>query len=67
MSRVKHPPKRCPECGSTNINYVDLATERGNIVYDTYCYDCNWSGDISPDSDLDYCSKEETRNDNDMP
>jgi len=55
MNRVKHPPKLCPECGSTNINYVELATvKRGSLVYDTYCYDCDWSGDISPDADLDF-------------
>jgi len=53
--RPKHPPKHCPDCGSENINYVELMTNfRGNAIYDTYCEDCGWSGDISPDSDLDY-------------
>ena len=53
--RPKHPPKHCPCCGSTNINYVELMTNfRGSIIWDTYCKDCEWSGDINPDIDLDY-------------
>ncbi|KXB08682.1 hypothetical protein AKJ59_00670 [candidate division MSBL1 archaeon SCGC-AAA385M02] len=53
--RPKHPPKHCPNCGSENINYIECFTNfRGNIAWDTYCKDCEWSGDISPDSDLDY-------------
>jgi len=53
--RDKHPPKNCPNCGSDNINYVELMTNfRGNAIYDTYCKECGWSGNISPDSDLNY-------------
>lgn len=50
----KHPPKLCPQCGSDNIHYVEQTDNRGSIVWDTYCYGCYWSGDIRPDSDLDY-------------
>lgn len=53
--REKHPPKHCPECGAVNIHSVEMSTEkRGSLVWDAYCYDCGWSGDINPDSDLDY-------------
>ena len=53
--REKHPPKHCPNCGSKHINYVEcMAYFRGSICWDTYCDDCNWSGDVRPDSDLDY-------------
>jgi len=62
----KHPPKHCPQCGSGNTNYVELWAKSQwmcdtknpdwipfqGIGYDTYCYDCEWSGDIEPDEDM---------------
>lgn len=47
-----HPPKRCPNCGSSAIEFVIGENNHGSAIYDTYCEDCTWSGDISPDSDL---------------
>jgi len=47
-----HPPKHCPNCGSTNIESVVGKNNQGSAIHDTYCRDCEWSGDISPDSDL---------------
>jgi hypothetical protein len=44
------PPKHCPNCGSTNIHNQELVSRhRTSELYDTYCRDCTWSGDISPD------------------
>jgi len=54
-TRPKHPPKYCPNCGHPVNNYVEGMTNfRGSISWDTYCKECEWSGDIRPDSDLDY-------------
>lgn len=47
-----HPPERCPKCGSSNIEFVIGKNNLDDAVYDTYCEDCTWSGDIIPDSDL---------------
>lgn len=47
-----HPPKHCPNCGSTDINSVVGKNNQGSAIHDTYCENCMWSGDISPDSDL---------------
>jgi len=53
--RDKHPPKRCPNCGSDDIIYVEFFTiSRGNIVWNTRCKTCGWRGEIRPDSDLNY-------------
>lgn len=60
----EHPPKLCPNCGSGKINWVTLISGDGreSLIYDTYCYDCRWSGDISPDADLDFHDSEFTTN-----
>ncbi len=50
----KYPPKRCPNCGSENIHNQELESgSEYSELYDTYCRDCEWSGDISPDLPLD--------------
>jgi predicted HTH domain antitoxin len=47
-------PKRCPNCGSENIHNQELeARSDSSELYDTYCRDCKWSGDISPDKHLE--------------
>lgn len=55
-------PKFCPSCGAkllrisgTKIWIMPLG-ERENRVdtFDVYCDECEWSGDISPDSLDDY-------------
>ena len=49
----KKKPKRCPNCGSTNIHNQELESgRRFEELYDVYCRDCEWSGDISPDLPL---------------
>jgi hypothetical protein len=46
----KRPPKHCPNCGSTNTHNQELISRHPTSeLYDTYCRDCTWSGDISPD------------------
>ena len=46
----KYTPKCCPNCGSTNIHNQELESGSNcSELYDTYCRDCEWSGDISPD------------------
>ena len=46
----KVTPKRCPNCGSTNIHSQELESPHHlSELYDVYCIDCEWSGDISPD------------------
>jgi hypothetical protein len=46
----KRPPKHCPNCGSINIHNQELISRHPTSeLYDTYCRDCEWSGDISPD------------------
>jgi len=53
--RPKHPPNFCPNCGSDKINYVELMSNfRGSILWDTFCKDCEWSGDVRPDKDHDF-------------
>ena len=50
----KYIPKRCPNCGSTNIHNQELESgSETSELYDTYCRDCEWSGDISPDIPLE--------------
>jgi len=47
-------PKRCPNCGSTNIHIQELESPHELAeLYDVFCRDCKWSGDISPDLDVD--------------
>jgi len=46
----KLTPKHCPNCGSTNIHNQELEPSNDlEELYDVYCRDCEWSGDISPD------------------
>jgi predicted nucleic-acid-binding Zn-ribbon protein len=46
----KVTPKRCPNCGSTNIHIQELESPHDwEEWYDVYCRDCGWSGDISAD------------------
>ena len=46
-------PKHCPKCGSTNIHNQELEPSNDlEELYDVYCRDCEWSGDISPDLPL---------------
>ena len=46
----KFTPKHCPNCGSANIHNQPLESPFDTSeLYDTYCRDCEWSGDISPD------------------
>jgi len=50
----KVPPKRCPNCGSTNIHVQEMVSPYDLAeLYDVYCRDCEWSGDISPDLPLE--------------
>ncbi|MGD0070179.1 MAG: hypothetical protein ABSB71_01295 [Candidatus Bathyarchaeia archaeon] len=47
-------PRRCPNCGSTNIHIQELESPHNlSELYDVYCRDCKWSGDISPDLSLE--------------
>ena len=49
----KVTPKRCPNCGSTNIHNQELEPSNDlEELYDVYCRDCEWSGYISPDLPL---------------
>ncbi|MCL5877399.1 MAG: nucleotidyltransferase family protein [Candidatus Bathyarchaeota archaeon] len=49
----KRPPKHCPSCGSINIHNQELRSRHPTSeLYDAYCRDCQWSGDISPDISL---------------
>jgi predicted nucleic-acid-binding Zn-ribbon protein len=51
MEKLK--PKHCPNCGSANINNQEMdAPSDSSELYDTYCRDCEWSDDISPDIPL---------------
>ena len=57
----KHPPEHCPNCGSTNIHNQELESgHQFSELYDTYCRDCKWSGDISPDVQLSKSPKHKT-------
>lgn len=50
----KVTPKRCPNCGSTNIHVQELVSPLDLAeLYDVYCRECGWSGDISPDLSLE--------------
>jgi hypothetical protein len=49
----KIEPKHCPNCGSENIHNQELETSNDTSeLYDTYCRDCKWSGNISSDLPL---------------
>ena len=62
------PPKHCPDCGGTNINYVELWHRSQDmckpsdpdwhpfegISYDTWCEDCETCFDIFPNRHLGY-------------
>lgn len=43
--------KHCPGCGSTNIDQGPNLErpDSEERVFDVYCQDCKWSGDVSPD------------------
>jgi len=46
----KAMPKHCPNCGSTNIHIQEMESPYDlSELYDVFCRDCKWSGDISPD------------------
>ncbi len=46
-------PKHCPKCGSANIHNQEMVSSHDTSeLYDVYCRDCKWSGDISPDIPL---------------
>jgi predicted nucleic-acid-binding Zn-ribbon protein len=46
-------PKRCPNCGSANIHVQEMQSPyETSELFDVYCRDCEWSGDISPDIPL---------------
>ena len=58
----KHPPKHCPNCGSTNLHNQEMvAHSYSSELYDTYCRDCTWSGDISPDKHLSEACEHKTQ------
>jgi hypothetical protein len=58
----KLTPKRCPNCGSTNIHNQELESpHEWEEWYDVYCRDCEWSGDISPDLPLEKTTPEEMK------
>jgi len=45
--------KKVPNCGSTNVHIQELESGSDlSELYDVYCRDCEWSGDISPDLPL---------------
>lgn len=57
-----HPPEYCPNCGAKLtrdfIPFWNDSSRRETpqdpykeIGYDTYCSNCDWSGDIIPDAD----------------
>jgi len=47
-------PKRCPNCGSKSIRVQELESPHDLAeLYDVFCRDCKWSGDISPDLSLE--------------
>jgi predicted nucleotidyltransferase len=49
----KIEPKHCPNCGSENIHNQELETSNDTSeLYDTYCRDRKWSGNITPDIPL---------------
>jgi len=65
-------PKFCPNCGKKMNDIVECysgypenywidshGVQRSNLIYDCYCDECEWSGDISPDDDLDSVVDEE--------
>lgn len=59
MGKLK--PKHCPNCGSANIHNQEMgAHSDSSELYDTYCRDCEWSGDISPDKHLSEASPRKT-------
>ena len=46
-------PKRCPNCGSKSIRVQELESPHDLAeLYDVFCRDCKWSGDVSPDLPL---------------
>ncbi|MGD0994080.1 MAG: hypothetical protein ABR909_00985 [Candidatus Bathyarchaeia archaeon] len=57
----KLTPKHCPNCGSPNIHIQEMqAQSKASEVYDIYCRDCEWSGDISPDIPLSKLRRRKT-------
>jgi len=52
--KEKFKPRFCPNCGTKLkdivIAYRELHNDLIEIVYDCYCENCGWSGDIAPDS-----------------
>jgi hypothetical protein len=58
----KRSPKHCPNCGSINIHNQELESRHPTSeLYDAYCRDCQWSGDISPDIPLDNLGAKQKR------
>ena len=51
MSANCNPPRFCPDCGERTIDFVMCKNNIGDLVYDSYCKTCEWSGDILPDKD----------------
>lgn len=41
-------PKYCPRCGAADLDVVEVG-DGEYAVYDVFCRDCGFSGDISPD------------------
>ncbi|MEX0569484.1 MAG: hypothetical protein Q6363_010085, partial [Candidatus Njordarchaeota archaeon] len=44
--------KYCPNCGKPLKNIKMVLSREENkitIIYDVFCHECEWSGDISPD------------------
>jgi hypothetical protein len=59
--RKEQMPKYCTNCGKRIRKYSSTGRElqihcfnnAGDGMYDIYCWNCGWSGDIRPDSETE--------------
>lgn len=64
-------PKYCPNCAKPLGDIQPCWGEEweyegerfANTVYDCYCSACDWSGDISPDDEIDIPKEEAPKSD----
>ena len=58
MTKSEYRPRFCPGCGKPladdGRNWVQemVPAKEGQELYDCFCDECGWSGDISPDVDI---------------